>query len=194
MARVGMKHLMFAPIATESASAAPTYGDSVVVGRAVRGARTPVRYDGKLYGDDGIAESYNGMKEITMEVETTELEEANAVAMGIYKAVGTGTAVAYRQTNKPTAFGGWGWVETHVRKGVEFYVAIWVYKAQLAPGAVESRTRGDNLEYGTDSLTGTSLAAFTDSDGEDAYYDLKVCTTLAAAIDWLESIAPPADD
>lgn len=193
MARVGMKHLMFAPISAENASAAPTYGDSVVLGRAVRGARTPTRYDAKLYGEDGIAESYNGMKEISVEIETTELEEANAVAMGIYKQIGTGTSISYRQTQKPTAFGGCGWVETHVRRGVELFIAIWIYKVQLSPGAEEAKTRGDNLEYGTTSMTGTSMPAFADTDGDDAYYDLKVCTSLADAVTWLETIAPPAD-
>jgi len=189
MARVGMKHLVFAPIATENASAAPTYSGGVVLGRAVRGNRTPTRYDAKLYGDDGLAESYNGLKEIGVEIETTELVEANAVTMGILKAVGTGETLTYRQTQKPTVFGGCGWVETHVRHGVELYVAIWIYKVQLAPGNEEARTRGDNLEYGTESMTGTSMAAFADTDGDDVYYELKVCTSLTAATTWLDGLA-----
>jgi len=189
MARVGMKHLVFAPITAENTNAAPTYGDMVVLGKAVRGNRTPTRYDAKLYGDDGLAESYNGMKEIGVEVETTHLVEDNAVALGIYKKSGTGDAVIYRQTQKPTAYGGCGWIETHVRDGVELFVAIWIYKVQLAPGNEEARTRGENLEYGTSSLSGTSMPAFADTDGDDVYYDLKVFSSYTAAQTWLDDQA-----
>lgn len=190
MARVGMKHLVFAPISQENDGAAPTYGAGAVLGRAVRGARTPTRYDAKLHGDDGIAESYNGLKEVGVEIETTELEEANAVKLGIYKAItsGTGTSAVttYRQTQKPTAYGGLGWVETHVRKGETLYVSVWIYKVQLAPGTIESKTLGDNLEYGTSSLSGVSLPPFADADGDDAYCDLQVFKSLDDAMDWVD--------
>lgn len=189
MARVGMRHLVFASISTENAGSAPTYASpGLVLGRAVRGARTPNRYDAKLYGDDGIAESYNGLKDISIEVETTELEEESAATIGLFKTIGTDNKV-YRQTNKPTAFGGVGWVETHVRKGTTYYIGYWIYKTQLASGQEEARTRGENLEYGTQSLTGTALPAFTDADGDDAYTDTKVFTSLTSAIAWLDGLA-----
>ena len=189
MARVGMRHLVFAPITQENAGAAPTYGTGVVLGRAVRGARTPNRYDAKLYGDDGIAESYNGLKDISIEVETTELEEDNAVTLGLFKAVGTGADKIYRQTGNPTVYGGCGWVETHVRRGVTLYIAYWIYKTQLGAGQEEARTKGENLEYGTQSLTGTGMPAFTDTDGDDAYTDTKVFQSLTEAITWLDNLA-----
>ena len=190
MARVGMKHLVFATIGTENTGAAPTYASpGVVLGRAVRGSRTPNRYDGKLYGDDGLAESYNGIKDISVEVETTEIEEATAAVLGIFKTVGSGVNLTYRMTNKPTPFGGCGWIETHVRKGVTYYVGFWIYKTQLGTGQEEARTLGDNMEYGTQSLTGTAMAAFTDTDGDDAYTDTKVFTSLTSAIAWLDGLA-----
>ena len=190
MARVGMKHLVFATIGTESATTAPTYGSpGLVLGRAVRGSRTPNRYDGKLYGDDGIAESYNGVRDMTVEVETTELVEASATTLGIFKTVGTGDNTVYRTTDKPTAFGGCGWVETHIRKGVTSYVGFWIYKTQLATGTQEAKTKGENLEYGTETLTGTALPAFADSDGDSVYTETKVFTTLSSAISWLDGLA-----
>ena len=190
MARVGMRHLVFATISTENANTAPTYASpGLVLGRAVRGSRTPNRYDGKLYGDDGLAESYNGIKDMSIEVETTELEEASAVTLGIFKTVGTGDAIVYRMTNKPTVFGGCGWVEHHVRKGVNYWVGFWIYKTQLATGQEEAKTMGDTMEYGTSALTGTAMAAFTDTDGDDAYTDTKVFTTLSSAISWVDGKA-----
>lgn len=190
MARVGMRHLVFATISTENANAAPTYASpGVVIGRAVRGSRTPNRYDGKLYGDDGLAESYNGIRDITVEVETTEIEEATAATLGLFKAVGTGNTLVYRTTNKPTPYGGVGWVETHVRKGVTYYIGYWIYKTQLGSTQEEAKTLGENMEYGTHSLSGTAMPAFTDTDGDDAYTDTKVFTTLSSAIGWVDGLA-----
>lgn len=188
MARIGMRHLVFAPITAE-ANNTVTYGTGLVIGRAVRGAVTINRYDAKLYGDDALAEAYNGVKDLSLEIETTELEEANAATMGILKATTSGSDTTYSITDDPGVYGGCGWVQVVQRKGVVKYKAIWVYKTCLGNGSDESATKGDSLTFGTNTLSGAGLAVQVDSTGTNHYMKEQVFDTLSAAVAYLDGLA-----
>ena len=190
MARIGMRHLVFAPIEAE-ANGTITYGTGLVIGRAVRGAMTLNRYDGKLYGDDTIAESYNAVRDISLEIETTELEEEKAAAMGLLKATSTGSGTTatttYSVTDAPGNYGGVGWVQVLQRFGQIKYKAVWVRKAQLGNENDESNTKQDSINFGTNALTGTALGV---ESGEDVIFtDEQVFATLSAAVAWLDGKA-----
>lgn len=189
MARTGLDYLVFSPITAENSNAAPTYGQGFVIGRAVRAAITENRYDAKLYGDDHIAEAYNGVRDCNVEIETTEITEATMVKLGLRKAVTSGQQTVYRMTDEPTPYGGLGYAEPLMRFGVMKYRATWLYKVQLGMGGWEAQTKGENLTYGTESMTGTALPLPVDATGANSCLDQAVFDTLAEAETWLNNLA-----
>lgn len=194
MARIGMRHLVWAPITTETAGAAIVYGTGVKLGRAVSGNLSWERNDNPLYGDDVIAENDNGATGYTLTVGMTELvENAAATVLGHTVVEATtgqnATPATYEETDASAPYGGIGYVQVLKRNGVQKYKAIWYHKVQFAVTSEESQTKGQSIEWGTPEMEGTGFGVYNDASGKAKFRISAVFDTGAAAEAWLDGKA-----
>lgn len=190
MARVGMRHLVCAPITTETTGSAIAYGTGMLMGRAVRGNLQWERNDNPLYGDDVEAESDNGVTGYTLDVGTTELlENVAAAVLGLTAGTGEGHTDEYETTDAAAPYVGCGYIQVLRRKGETKYKALWYHKVQFGIQSEESRTKEKTITWGTPELHGTGFGVYNDNSGKAKFRIEKLCATEAAAITWLNGLA-----
>ena len=188
MAKIGMKHVVFAPITAETAGSALTYGNGTVIGHAMKGTVNWDTNDNPLYGDDVIVENDNGANGYTLEIGVTEmLETVEATVLG-YTAVGT-TDVHYEITDQAAPYGGCGYLMVLKRNNVIKYKAVWFYKVQFSMQTEETQTKKQQIEWGTPVITGRGMGVLTDSSGKAYFRKQKVFDTFSAAMTWLDGLA-----
>ena len=188
MARIGMRHVVAAPISTETSGSAIEYGTGVVDGHGTQGIVNWQRSDNPLYGDDVIVENDNGPTGYTLEIGVTEmLETVEATVLG-YVADTTDTG-AYEITDAAAPYCGSGYVQVIRRKGVTKYKAVWFHKAQFGISTEETRTKQQTIEWGTPVMTGQGLGVYIDNSGKAKFRRQKMFDTEAAAVTWLNGLA-----
>lgn len=186
MAEIGMQYPVWAPLTSEEGNAL-TYGTGMVMGRAVSANISWQKEDNELYGDDVVAETDNSITGYTLDVTTTDLEEAvEAAILGLQK---VGNTEEYEQTGDNTPYGGHGYIRVLVRNGVRLYKAVWYPKVQFSKNSEASNTKGRNINWGTPTLNGKGLGVYDDASGKAKFRKQQVFTTLEAAKAYLNSKA-----
>ena len=190
MAKVGMRHLVYAPITAESSGSAITYGAGAIMGKAVRGAVTYNRNDNPLYGDDVIAENDNGVTGYQLEVETTTLVPAiEKAVLGLAQNVDV-----YTVTDASAPYVGVGYLQVIIRNGVTIFRGVWYYKVQFGLESEETQTRQQNIEWSVPSLSGTGFGVYIDASGHAAFRQQKEFSSAADAEAWLDTLANIGSD
>ena len=185
MASIGMMHPVFAPIVEESGGAI-TYGQGVVMGRAVSGTLNWERSDDKLYGDDAVAETDNSITGYTVDVASTELTEAaEMVVLGTTK----NSNDEYEETGDPGPYGGHGYIRVLKRFGVLYYLACWFHKVSFGVQTENSNTKGQTITWGTPTVHGLGMAVYNDATGKAKFRKKKLFNNVADAIAWLDALA-----
>lgn len=189
MARIGMKHLVYAPISAEGSNSI-TYGTGVLAEHARRGAVTYNWAEGSLYGDDLLAEYAKECRGADIEVEMTELDAAVAVLLGLEKVKsGSGATAVYTMKSENQVRVGFGFIQTQVVNGTKLYRAFWFHKVSFTPGNEESATKEDTIAWGSPTISGKCWTVDLDDSGEPQVRDFKDFTTEAAAAAWLDGLA-----
>jgi len=185
MAYIGLKHLVVAAGAYTDGSA-PTYTNSATVCKLIEANLSIDRADAKLYADDVLVESENGVTggTITVSVDDLDLDEEVAV-IGLVKD-GTGTAATYTMTDADSPYCGCGFVTKKKVGGVNSWIGYWLYKVQFAIKSDEHQTRGASTDFATQSLEGNMMGVQLDNTGAQSYYVRKAFTTEADAIAWVD--------
>lgn len=194
MAKIGMRHVVFAPITAETPGSAVTYGTGLVVGRAVSGELELERNDdNNFYADDAIAESDTGSVSggtLTVEVDhiTPQIRET---VLGFVKVEGTSDNPNVDWlTDAPSNPGGCGFIYVERYRGNVEYIAYWFPKVQFAVGTESFATKGESIEWAGHSLTGTLMAVYPDATGAARVMGVpEHFNTYAAAEAWLNSMA-----
>lgn len=154
MARIGMKYLVFAPISAETEASGVTsltYGAGVKADHARRGAITYNWDEASLYGDDKLAEYLKSATGADVEIETTELDTAVAVLLGLEKSKGSDV---YTLATENTVNVGFGFIQVNIVNGVKSYRAFWFHKVTFSPDNEESNTKEETIDWGTPTITG----------------------------------------
>lgn len=186
MAEIGMQYPVWAPL-TSDENNTQTYGTGMVMGRAVSANLNWQKEDNELYGDDIVAETDNSITGYTLDVTTTEMEEAvEAAVLGLLK---VGDTDEYEQTGDNTPYGGHGYIRVLTRNGVNLYKAMWYPKVQFSKNSEASNTKGKSIQWGTPTLNGKGLAVYNDATGKAKFRRFQVFTTLAAAKAYLNGKA-----
>ena len=188
MAKVGMRHLVYAKVATETPGTSITYSAGADLAPAIRGSVTYDRPDNPLYGDDVMQDNDNGVTGLTLEIETTGLSAANEAALLGLVADGT-DATLYSVTDAAAPYVGIGFVQVLRNAGTVTYRAVWFPKVQFGLESEETNTRQQNIEWGTPTLTGKGFGVYLDSSGAATFRMQKECSTLAAAQTFLDGKA-----
>lgn len=186
MARIGMKHPVWAPLTKENNGQMPTYGKGLVIGGAVAGSITFQRSDARQYADDVLKESDNSITggTVSIEVDGVSMEGRKAILGNVENDDGS-----IDTTGAPTPYGGYGYVEEISTNNVKSYSAMWLYKVQLGQNSINSGTRGQSTSYQTTTLDGNLSAVVPNADMQERFRRYKEFPTLQEAFAWLDDLA-----
>lgn len=161
----------------------PKYTDGFVCGKAMAVDIDPQYAENSLYGDNSTAEYDKEFTAANITLGTTTLPvEASSTMFGhtVDAEKKTVTAKASDQSN----YVGTGFYANEKVDGVPKAVAVWIYKAKYSEGKTSYKTKGNNIEYQTPSITGQAVALAT-GEWKETY----TCDTEQEAIEWLETKA-----
>ena len=188
MAYIGLKHPVFAPIATEPANSLPTYGTGLVVGMAI-GADVSIELsDAKLAADDTIAEIENGFVSGTISMNVDDLSDAALKAwLGVQEASLGGEATLREAATYDSPEGGFGYYRVRKKAGVRSYRAYWYHKTKWGMPGENAATKPDgSIEWQTPTIEGEIMTAL---DTVSSWRDQATFTNEADAIAWLDGLA-----
>lgn len=186
MARIGMKHPVWAELVKETPGQMPTYGTGVVIGAAISGTVTINRNNTELYADDALKESDNGATGGTIALEVDDVaDEELATITGATRNEDSSIDL----TGDPSPYGGYGYIEERSINNVKSYSAIWFFKVMLGQSSINAQTRGQNTSYATTPLDGTLSTVIPAADMKNHLWRRKSFTKLEEAFAWLDGLA-----
>lgn len=188
MAKIGLRTSIFAPITSEPVNSMPVYGTAVHGHeRLTTMSLNWQKNDAKLYADDVIAEADNSVTGAELEMGMDDLsEEFEISALGVSK---DPTAEHLEDTDDLGTPGGYGYIQVSVYKGARKYIANWFFKVLFGKSDEESNTKGESIEYGTPTVTGTVMGVFNDATGKAKFRRRKEFETYADALAFLQTLA-----
>ena len=192
MAFIGMKYVVAAAVATETAGSALIYSTGSVIGKAITGNVTWDHPDNPLYADDAIAEDDNGVIGGNIELGLDDLDDASRVLLLGDKAVtvGTGTTTTeYETTGEAGGYVGFGYIRVRRKAGETTYQAVWYHKVLFTEENENAQTKGESIEWGTPTINGRILAVQNDSSLTNNFRRRANFDTEAAAKTWLNTKA-----
>lgn len=154
MAKYGGKYLRFAPFAAtnpEPDGALPNYGVPIGVGELVKVTDAPAFNEGKIYGDNALAEYVNEFKECAIDVEVTELSNETAAAM-LGATVDSESKDLWFSGGDNAPYGGFGFYICKMIGNVKKYQGVYYPKCKAAMQGDEYTTKGDGI-----TLTGGKM-------------------------------------
>lgn len=195
MAYIGLKHPVFAPIATEPANSLPTYDAGLIVGHAIAANVEIELSDSKLAADDTIVEVDNSFISGTITTGIDDLsDEALQQWLGQQQVLVNGVNVIRSAAGYEAPEGGFGYYRVRKKNGVRSYRAYWYYKTKWGIPSEEAKTKPDgSIEWQTPEVEGTIMAA---QDTANSWRDMATFATEAEAVAWLNELAnigEPAD-
>lgn len=186
MAYIGLRHVVAAPIETETAGMMPTYGTGVLVGRAMQANVTFDRADVTLEADDTTVESDNSIVGGNVQLGVDDiLDEARVVLLGD-KAVEDDEG-AYDEIGKAAPYVGLGYVRQRVYNGKTSYRAMLIFKAQFGSADENAQTKGRQTNFQTPTVSGAMMGVELE-DGEKHFRRRsKFFEKAEEAIAWVNS-------
>lgn len=153
----------------DTSAAAPTYGEPKVLAKSIEVTVTPRYREGSLYASNAAVRREKRIDgyDVSMNVDQV-LAEIRAEITG-RKTDKNGVQIITGSQEAP--YVALGFAQTKDNNGQELW---WIYKGKFSESERTARTRGENIEYQTPTLTGQfdrrifddALAAIVDSDAE----------------------------
>lgn len=185
-ASIGMLYPVFAPLDTHTDGSMPVYKAGRVIQEA-RGASVTYEYnDNPLYGDNRIVDEDNGMTGMTIEFESTGLnDEDRRILFG----EDTYQTTAQWVSDSETPYGGFGYIR-RMRDAGERKYEVWItLKIKFTETRQETRTQeGNQITWGTPTITGRGASLDVDGSGKLRYQLHQTFETISAAKTWLNSM------
>lgn len=190
MAKVGLKYPVFAPIQKETNGAPVTYGAGVIFGKAISANVSFNRSTSTLYADDAKAEADNSVTGGTISFTVDQVSDAGKkAAFGYNLATDENGDVTYDITGDATPYGGFGYIEVLRQGGVNLYRANWIHKIQFGMQEMTAETKGENIAWQTESVSGDVMAVYPDATGKQYFVAVHESRTEANAWEWLKTKA-----
>ena len=187
MAKIGIKGLTYAPFSSGGEGSAVTYGTGTKLDDyMIRADLTEEHEDIGFYADDHKIDRENSMNGVSISLELSNLTDDMEKTLLGYT---TGTDDELHVTDAASPFVGVGFIRKERFKGALSYHSYWLYKVQLAKESDSSQTKGESIEFQTETLSGDAMAVKLASTGPDIYYSHVRCTTETAARTWLNGKA-----
>ena len=185
-ASIGLLYPVFAPLDTHTDGSMPVYKAGRIIQEA-RGASVTYEYnDNPLYGDNRIVDEDNGMTGLTIEFESTGLnDEDRRILFG----EDTYQTTAQWVSDSETPYGGFGYIRRMRDAGVRTYEAWITLKIKFTETRQETRTQeGNQITWGTPTISGRGASLDVDGSGKLRYQLHQTFETIAAAKTWLNSM------
>lgn len=189
MAKIGMRYAVYAPISAYAEGSAITYGTGGRLGPARSAEVTFTRNDNPLYGDDVIQEQDTSITSYQIAFDSTTLtDEMRAAILG--EVAGTsGAAGEYSVTDAAAPNVGFGYIRVMRRSGVTYYESFFFWKVQFSLDNESDNTKEEQINWGTNPITGRGQGVYLDSTGAVSFYVHKKFDTFTAAKTWLDGKA-----
>lgn len=194
MARKGLRFPVAAPILSETRGAAPTYGEGFLIGKAVSAEKQITMNSNPLYGDDAIAENDTSFASGTLTIGVTDFGTQKDSSLSVQaKMLGhriveaNGVEVLRKASGDEAPYLGFGYFKTKQINNVNFYEATWLYKTQFQEPGESASTKGQTVEWGTPTITGTIM--LVEGMDRDTWEDTAIFSTPEEAENWLRSMA-----
>ena len=186
---VGMMYPVWAPLATHTDGAFPTYSTGTVIQEARNATVTREYANNPLYGDDRIVDDDNGLTGLTMSFESTGLSDSDRVKLlGEEANTDTTTGGQYVSDNE-TPWGGFGYIRKMRLNGTRQFEAWWTLKIKFQEESQATQTREGQITWGTPTLNGRAAGLIVDSTDKERYQLHKTFASISDAKAWLNAFA-----
>lgn len=190
MAKIGIKCLTYAPYTSGGDGSSISYGTGVqLVDYMIRADVTEERGDVKFYADDHKIDSENSMTGASLGLELANLTDDLEKAFLGYVAESTASGADLLVTEAAAGFVGCGFYRKERFKGTITYKCYWFYKVQFSKDGDSTTTKGENVDFQTETLTGDALGVKLTSAGDTLYYAICRKSSESDAIAWLKTKA-----
>lgn len=188
MAKIGIKGLTYAPYTSGGEGGAISYGTGVKLDDyMIRADLTEERTDTPFYADDHKIDRENGMTGISLALELSNMTDALEKALlGYVDGAITGEL---NVTDEASPFVGVGFIRKERFKGAVTYKAYWIYKIQFSKDSDSTQTKGETVEFQTETLNGSAVGVQLTSGGKTLYYATTRQNSETAARTWLNGKA-----
>lgn len=189
-ANIGMVCPVAATVSTYTPGTSISYGTGKVIAEARAAQLTWNRADGHFYGDDVELDTDNGILGYSLEFEPTGLtDEIRNYILG--ETVQTNE---YTVNDAPAPDVGFGYVRVMRTKSTSgtvsnSYEGWWFYKLKFGVTNEETRTKEQNVEWRTPTLTGTGTGVKLSSGNTLSFAVHKTFTSESDAIAYVKTKA-----
>lgn len=159
----------------------PKYTEGAACGKAIGIDITPQYAEGSLYGDDVQCEYDKEFKYADITLNTTTIPVAMQTVMFGHTA--TEENVKFN-SNDQNDYVGTGFYVSEKIDGKRKYTAIWLYKVKFSEPSESYKTKGDNIEYQTPSITGRAMPL---ENGD--WKETEIFETATQALEWINEKA-----
>lgn len=188
MAVIGLRYPIWSPYVSGPANGEITYGTAVTGDHAIEANITWNRNENNLYGDDAICEYDNSIVGGEISFTLDHLSAALRSSM-LGETETSGGSGVYQISDAVPPHGGFGYIRTVRNNGTTTYDAYWYHDVQFSLGDDASTTRGENIEWQTQTITGRIIGVDLAGDGVLKYRVYKPGLTYAAAKSYLDGLA-----
>ena len=186
---VGMMYPVWAPLATHTDGAMPTYSAGTVIQEARNATVTREYANNPLYGDDRIVDDDNGLTGLTMSFESTGLSDTDRVKLLGEEANSDTTTGGQWVSDNETPWGGFGYIRKMRLNGTRQFEAWWTLKIKFQEESQATQTREGQITWGTPTLNGRAAGLIVDSSDKERYQLHKTFASISDAKAWLNAFA-----
>lgn len=190
MAFIGLRRPVYKKITESGNSTSYTSGGGSLA-EAMSANLTITRSNNPLRGDDVEVDNDNGVTAMSLEIGTTDMDNAAMSELLGYTTDGTTQDQQLIQTDAPSQPVGFGYIRVRRKRGAVTFQAFWYYRVTFSDTAENATTRGEQIEWQTPTITGR-VQGLLQSDGSVRFRAIKSFTTQAAAEAWMTGMEYPA--
>ena len=189
--KVGVKRFTYAKYVSGGNGSAVTYtGGVMTTDRTVRVEYSVERDDGSFAADDHIVDRDNSVVGCTATVELASLSKEMAADILGWVQEGQ-NSTEYHETEDEAPYIGCGWA-FHVKDpgATKKYRGVWIWKIQMGLESDAATTKGERMEYQTETITGGGMGVQLETGGKIKFRAVMFdCADLAAVENWLKGKA-----
>ncbi len=193
--KIGVRDFTYGKFASGGEGAACVYtGGRMVKDRMVNVDYNVTRDSGRMDADDHPIARDNDITDVELSLELAQLDKE--VAADILGWLRVGETNEYLEITSASPYVGIGFAvyEKDADDGTKLFRGVWLEKMQMGLESDSVRTKGKNIEYQTETISGNGLAVQTEAaevtNGEYHFRRIMFdCATLAACETWLKGKA-----
>jgi phi13 family phage major tail protein len=187
MAKIGIKGLTYAPFTSGGNGSAIVYGTGVKLDDyMITADLNEERADVDFYADDHKIDAENSVTGVNVSLELSNMTDALEKAF-LGHVEGTGNELNVTDAESP--FVGVGFIRKERFKGAVSYHGFWIYKVQFSKESDSTNTKGENIDFQTETVSGDAMGVQLTADGNTVYYSHLRNATEATVRTWLNGKA-----